>query len=134
MRRLLLFLFVVFAVVFAVAAPASAEAVLVNPSTVVKVSPLVLAFVIGSVVPLVTAVAARLKASSPVKALLNLVLCIAGGVLAAFQANPGGLTWLQIAQAVIATYLASGVTYSHLWKPTGVAPAIQRATRSVGIG
>lgn len=103
-------------------------------STVITLDATVLSFLVGSVLPLLTALATKLNASSAVKGVVNLVLSVAGGVLAAFMANSGSLTLIEIASAAIVVYLGSGATYSHLWKPLGTPQAIASATENKGVG
>ena len=96
-------------------------------SAVVTVDPLVLAFITGSVIPLLTGLLTKLSTSSSVKAVLNLVLTVAAGVVAAFVGDPdSSLTFLEIATAAIAAYTSSQAFYTGLWRPTGAAAAAQR--------
>ena len=100
----------------------------------IQVDVTVLAFLSGSVVPLLTALATKLRASSRVKAITNLVLSVVAGTVAYLVGVDGSTDVIGLLSAVISTYLASGVTYSNLWKPTGAAPALQSATADSGIG
>lgn len=88
----------------------------------------------GTVLPLITGVVTKEFASSRLKAIANLVLAVAAGVLAALTLHNGALTWEQIVTAVGQAYIASGITYNHLWKPTGVSVAVQQGTATIGIG
>ena len=124
-------------VLVAFAGPAAAAAqnvVVAPPDAIVHVDVAFLALVSGSFIPLFTALATKLDASSKVKATVNLILSITAGVVAAFVAGDGTLSTFGIIQAGISAYLASGVTYSNLWKPSGIAPALQERTASVGLG
>lgn len=114
----------------------AAESGVVRPteSTVITIDAAVLSFAIGSVLPLLTALAAKLNASSAVKATVNLVLSIAGGVLAAFVANSGSLTPIEIGAAAIAVFLGSSTTYYSVWRPTGATAAVAGATPERGFG
>lgn len=94
----------------------------------------VLAFLSGSVVPLLTGLVTKIQASSRLKALVNLGLSVVSGCVAYLVTVDGSTTVLGLASAAISTYLASGLTYNNLWKPTGVAPAVQQATSDIGIG
>jgi hypothetical protein len=94
-----------------------------------------LALLIGTVIPVVVALLAKWSASSRVKALLNLVLSIGGGVLVAFQqAGSRGVTLYEIIACAGATFLASGVAHEHFWKPTGVTAKVGTATANFGVG
>lgn len=96
-------------------------------SATVKVDPLVLSFVVGSLLPLLVGFVTKLDTSTKVKTVLNLVLSVVGGVVAAFVANPDHtLTYLEIATAAIAVYLSSGVTYLTTWRKLGATQALQR--------
>lgn len=94
----------------------------------------VVAFIVGTVMPLLTAVLTKLSASSGIKAIVNLALSAGAGVLALFTASGGKTTWYEIVGAVVAAYLASGVSYQNLWKPLKVAPALQESTQGFGVG
>jgi len=100
----------------------------------VQVDVTVLNFVAGSLVPLLVAVLSKINASSSLKAALNLGLSILGGVASSLLLTDGETTFLGIATSAITVYLASGVTYQNLWKPTAVAPAIAEKTSGFGLG
>lgn len=107
----------------------------VTSEDVIRVAPAFLAFIVGSLMPLLTALLTKVNASSAVKGTLNLVLSIIGGVVSAFvTAGDAGLTVLQIGTAAIAAYLASQVAYSGLWKPTGATGAIADSSKGIGLG
>lgn len=88
----------------------------------------------GTILPLLTGVVTKEFASSRLKAVANLVLAIAAGVLSALTLHHGALTWDQIIAAVGQAYIASGITYNHFWKPTGISVAVQGKTATLGIG
>lgn len=100
----------------------------------IELEPTVLAFLVGSVVPLLVALLTKLKASPRVKAAANLVVSIVAGVVTFLSTTNGRATFLELAGAAIAAYLASGVAYHNFWKPTGVAPVVNRSTPKLGIG
>ena len=101
---------------------------------IIQLDVTVVTFVLGSLVPLVVALATKLNASSSVKAVVNVVVSVTVGVCGFLLAHDGATTPLALVGAVITAYLGSGVSYQHFWKPTGVAPAIQASTANVGIG
>lgn len=101
---------------------------------IVQVNVAILGFVAGPLAALVTAVLTKASASAGVKAVVNVVLSIVGGVAAYLIAHDGSASVLAIATVAIETYLASGVTYNHFLKPTGIAPAVTKATAGVGLG
>ena len=102
-------------------------------STVITIDALTLSFLVGSVMPLLTALATKLNASTTVKGVVNLVLSVLGGVLVAFQTNAGSLTLQEFAAAAIATYLSAQALYTGVLK----RPALKIAAKvapEVGIG
>lgn len=103
-------------------------------NTVLQVDLVTLSFVAGSVVPLLVAVAAKLNASSSVKSVLNVVLSIVAGLVATMIEAGGSIELHKLLSAGITTYLASGVAYQNLWKPTGVTGSVQERTKGIGIG
>lgn len=94
----------------------------------------VLTFLVGTVVPLVTGLVTKLRSSSRLKAMTNLVLSVLGGVGAWLINAEGKTTVGGLASAIVTTYLASGVSYQNLWKPTGAAQAVQEVAPESGIG
>lgn len=100
----------------------------------VQVDVTVLNFIVGALVPLLVAVLSKVNASSGLKAVLNLGLSILAGVASTLLLTDGETTFLGIATSAITVYLASGVTYQNLWKPTAVAPAVAEKTSGFGLG
>lgn len=103
-------------------------------NTVIQVDMAVLAFLAGTVIPLLTAVVTRSQATSGLKAVVNLVLSMAAGGVAFLVANNGQGGVLELIASIVAVYLASGVSYQNLWKPTGVTNATSSATNRFGLG
>lgn len=93
-----------------------------------------LTFVLGSLVPLLTAVLTKVRASSGVKAIVNVLLSVVTGTASYWLLHDGKSTLVGLATAAITAYLASGVTYEHLWKPTNVAPSLHKNTAEFGVG
>lgn len=100
---------------------------------VVTLDPILLSFLVGSVMPLLTSLVTKLDASSPVKGTVNLLLSVAGGVLAAFVTNNGALRWDEIAGAAITVYLSGQSLYTGIYRHT-VAPAVAKIAPTTGIG
>lgn len=94
----------------------------------------VLSFFLGAIIPLLVAIVTKTSASSGVKAIANVALCILTGVIQHLLAAGGSSTWVDITQAAIAAFVASVTSYHSFWRPTGVAPALAQSTASVGIG
>ena len=93
-----------------------------------------LSFITGSVIPLLVALVTKLNARSHIKAIANVVLSVVAGTVAYLVEHNGAANATQLVGAVIAAYLASGVTYQNFWKPTGVAPKVAAATPNAGLG
>ena len=93
-----------------------------------------LALLSGAVIPLLVGVVTKMTASSRVKAIANLALSVGGGAVAYLVENSGRGRWQEIVSAALLAYIASGTSYHNLWKPTGVAPVVQEATASLGVG
>lgn len=103
-------------------------------NTVIQVDMAVLAFLAGTVIPLLTALLTKLEASSGVKAVSNLVLSMAAGGVAYLVTNDGSGDLLELISAAVAVYLTSGVTYQNLWKPTGATLKLASSTANTGLG
>lgn len=101
---------------------------------VIQVDVAALAFVAGTIIPLVTALAAKLRASSQVKSIITFALSMATGAVVYLQANEGRVTWQGLVTSLVATYLAAGTTYQNLWKPTGAAEAVANIAPDAGVG
>lgn len=100
----------------------------------ISVDVALLTFVLGSLVPLVVAILTKANASSGIKAVANVVLSIVAAVCTDLIAQGGKASVIQVLTVAIAAYVASGVTYTHFWKPTGIAPALQTSTAEFGVG
>lgn len=88
----------------------------------------------GTIIPLLTGLVTKFQASSQVKAVVNLVLSILAGGVSYLIENDGSGTWMELVTAMVAVYLASGVSYTNLWKPTGAATKVQNVIPMKGIG
>lgn len=84
-----------------------------------------LSLLAGTVIPLLVGLVVKLNTSSRVKAILNLVLSITAGGVSFLVANSGKARWQELVLAMIEAYIASGVSYQNLWKPTGAAKVVQ---------
>lgn len=101
---------------------------------VIQVDVTVLTFLAGTIVPLLTAVITKLRAPSHLKSIVNLAISALAGVVAYGIAHEGAFDVMGLVSAGVTTYLASGVSYQNLWKPTGAALAVQKATAGIGLG
>lgn len=100
----------------------------------ITVDILTLTLIVGTIVPLVVALLTKSNASPAVKAVVNAVLAgVAGAGTALIEAH-GGLRWQSVLIAAFSTYVVSGSSHAHLWKPTGVTATIAEATSRLGVG
>ncbi|MFJ4908470.1 hypothetical protein ACIQCR_17180 [Streptomyces sp. NPDC093249] len=85
---------------------------------------------VGAVLPLFTAIVQRPSWSPQVKKIIAAVLAIVAGVVTV--AATGGWEQFEHAEFAFATVIAvltvSQSTYDLLWKPTRIAPWIERST------
>jgi hypothetical protein len=88
----------------------------------------------GVLIPLLVGLLTKLEAPSGVKAVMNAALSALSGALATIAPDGSGFSWKPFLVFWATTWVVSIATYAGLWKPTGVAPAVQRSTGSVGIG
>lgn len=103
-------------------------------NSVLQLDVVTVTFILGTVIPLLTGLITKAKTSPGVKAAVNLVLSIAAGVGAAIVQVKGSITVGQIITAISTTYIASGSTYSHLWKPSGAVDKVAAIAPDTGIG
>ncbi|MFF0481985.1 hypothetical protein [Streptomyces sp. NPDC004435] len=85
---------------------------------------------VGALLPLLTAIVQRPVWSPQVKKIVAVVLALVAGVVTV--AASGGWQQFQHGSLTFATIIAvltvSQSTYDLLWKPTRIAPVIERAT------
>lgn len=93
-----------------------------------------LAWILGFVVPVVTAILTKSTAHPAIKAISTALLAAGAGCLAAaiklnghVDLNEWGVT---IGQAMVMAW----ASYYGFWKPTTVAPSIHEATGRFGVG
>lgn len=84
------------------------------------------AVVIGTIAPLVIAVVQQKPWPSHVKAIITVISSILIG-LGNVYFN-GQFDVKDIARSILLVFVATIAAYQGLWKPTGVAPAIESAT------
>lgn len=76
--------------------------------------------------PILVALVTATQASSAVKALVNLGLsALSTALITIVAALTSGTTidWFTIIFTFVTGFIVSAGSYTHLWKPTGVAPA-----------
>lgn len=81
---------------------------------------------LGYVLPPVMAVVIQPRWSSPVKGLFMLLVATGDGLGTAYFSHQ--LQGKPIVTSVLVAATAIGVAYHTLWKPSGIAPAIEYAT------
>jgi cadmium resistance protein CadD (predicted permease) len=82
---------------------------------------------VGSVLPNVIAIFVQPRWRSELRGLVTFVICfVAAGVVAFLQGSLDDATdW---GAAISSVLLSSQIMYQTLWKPSGIAPAIERGT------
>lgn len=86
----------------------------------------------GVLVPIAVGLLAKLRAPGGLKAMMNAALSAIGSVLA--QVIPASFSWKPFFISWASVWVVSIATYYGLYKPTGIAPAVQNSTANVGIG
>lgn len=84
--------------------------------------------VVGFLIPNLVAIVQQPKFSQTARAIVTAVICIFFGLGTAYfnaQFNPG-----DIVGSILIVAVAAITFYKGLWKPSGIAPAIERATSS----
>ena len=84
------------------------------------------------VIPMLVAVLTRAQASAGLKSILNVLLSALASVLQ--QLIPGTFEWVPFFVNWLVTFVFNVGVYYGFYKPTQVAPALNRSTGSFGIG
>jgi hypothetical protein len=82
--------------------------------------------IVGFASPLIISVVEQPRWTASVRALITALVCIIFGALTAYF--EGALTAERWVEAALVVGVAAITFYKGLWKPTGVAPAIEAAT------
>ena len=95
---------------------------------------ILLAALVGVVIPAVTAAATREQASDRTKALVTGLLSAVGGILTRAVISPPSTAheWGQLGIGVLVCWAAAITSYLAAWKPTGASKAIAHRTRNIG--
>lgn len=90
---------------------------------------------LSAFIPILTGVITKKLASKRVKSLLTTALSILAGGIGAVLKNQGNIPDVEawVTEMVLAFVIAQA-TYRGLWKPTGVAEAVQNVAPDKGIG
>jgi hypothetical protein len=87
---------------------------------------------VGFLLPPVLSIVIQSGWPQRVQAVVAFLACLAAGAgTAYFEADLDGRTWVSASLIVLTTGLA---TYRNFWKPTGISPAIEKATNLGGSG
>lgn len=97
-------------------------------------APEVVARLLGLLVSLLVAVATKKYASSTVKATLNVALAAVLGALSVLVTANGHYDVSAFINAALNTFVVDIAAYYGLYKPAGIADAVQHKTRKVGVG
>jgi hypothetical protein len=85
---------------------------------------------LGYLLPPVIAIVAQPRWSGAVKALLMLVVAVLDGLGTAYF--NGEFSGKSIVTCMLTAAIAIGVAYHTVWRPSGIAPGIERATSTGG--
>jgi hypothetical protein len=106
----------------------------IDTNQVVQIDPVAITYIVGVLIPLITAIFTKEVASSRIKALFTFMQTIITGVLTGVLAVDGDLTVGMILSLVVNTLVAAVASYYGVLKPTGVAPALAARTANFGVG
>lgn len=91
-------------------------------------------FMVGALIPLLTGLVVKWKASSQLKSIVNLVLSAVAGALTTVIANQGAMKPKEFVAGIAATLVTSWASYGQLWKPSGIADKVAQVSPDFGIG
>lgn len=104
-------------------------------TTTITLSAVTVAFVVGVIVPFITALLTKVSAHPGLKGFVTLVLSGITGTVAVLTTNQGhAITVKELVLAIGSAWFMAVGSYLGLWKPTGAAPALHQATGNFGIG
>lgn len=95
-----------------------------------------IALMVGTVIPGVTALVTKNETSARVKAIVTAGLSAISGGLTAYLTTPpvGTSGWETFVGTILVTWIASAAAYFFGWKPTGAADALAKRTARFGVG
>ena len=96
----------------------------------------IIALLVGTVIPGITALVTKDEASVRVKAIVTAGLAAISGGLTAYltRAPVGTRGWETFVGTILVTWIASSAAYFFGWKPSGASNAISQRTRRWGFG
>ncbi len=83
--------------------------------------------VVGSLLPNLIAIIVQPRWRSEARGLATFAICVVAGLLIALLQGQIG-SGQDVATSVVAVLITSQVLYQTLWRPSGIAPAIEKAT------
>jgi len=93
------------------------------------------ALVAGLVIPLVTAVCTKLRASDATKATVTFLLSALAGAYQYVLSHPhAGLPAKTVIASIVGTWVVAITSHYGLWKPTQVTDVLQQLTAGFGLG
>jgi hypothetical protein len=103
--------------------------------TIIHLDTTAVSMVAGLLIPLLTGVVTKLDSSSAVKSVSTAVLAVIVGTVNALLTSPdAGLSVVPTVYAIVLAAVSAWASYAGLWRPSGVAGAVQGATADFGVG
>lgn len=99
-----------------------------------KIDLMLLAFIAGSLIPLVTAIITRSTAPSGIKAVISAALAGVVALVSLWTEAAGVVDWKTSLLLFFTTWITHAGAYFGFWKPTGVAPGLHSSTGTFGLG
>lgn len=84
--------------------------------------------IVGTLLPLAIALISQYGWSARTRSLLTVVLSVVASAGTVYFTNPGGLETAPLVITVATVMTLAGSTYRTFWKPTGIAPTVERTT------
>lgn len=91
----------------------------------------IVAVMVGTVIPILTALVTRSTASSSVKALVSLGLSAVASFGTEFINNHDHFYWQGALLTTVVVFITSVGTYMGLWKPTNIAGSKSKAAKAL---
>lgn len=89
---------------------------------------------VGLIIPILTGVLVKTKASSQIKSLVTLFLGALSGAITTVIANQGSLQPKEFAVGIMLTWITAWSSYNGFYKGSGITKAVQTKTADFGVG
>lgn len=100
-----------------------------------NLDPQTVSIVLGLALPILVGVVTKAQASSRIKSItLAALAAISGGISQAVTADGSAILSQETLTTIVLTFVTAIASYYGLYKPTGIAPAVQAHTAQFGIG